>query len=101
MFPDIFRPEVLVFLIPLSAIIGGFYLTSLKIKAKQNPGLSSEDKKMLAGMIRDNADMKDRLENLEAIITSIDQDLLTLKASENEDNNQERVKQLSDKLKSS
>lgn len=96
----IFRPEVIVFMIPLSAIIGGFYLASIKAKAKLNAaGLSKEDRQLMASVLRENKDVKNRLENLESIITSMDKELLTLRASNDAEVNQERVKRIATQMK--
>ncbi len=74
---SIFRPEVMVFMIPISAIVGGFYLSSLKIKAKMLSGnLSNEEKQILIQVSNENKELKKRLANLEDIVTSLDQESL-------------------------
>lgn len=73
----IFRPEVVVFMIPISAIVGGVYLSSLKIKAKMLSGnLSNEEKQILIQVSNENKELKKRLANLEDIVTSLDQESL-------------------------
>ncbi len=73
----IFRPEVMVFLVPISAIVGGIYLASLKIKSKAlTQSLNNEEKKLLARVLEENEELKQRISNLENIVTSLDQDLL-------------------------
>jgi hypothetical protein len=73
----IFRPEVMVFMIPISAIVGGVYLSSLKIKAKMLSGnLSNEEKQILIQVSNENKELKKRLANLEDIVTSLDQESL-------------------------
>ncbi len=73
----IFRPEVMVFMIPISAIVGGVYLSSLKVKAKMmTSSLNNEERKMLGQVMQENQELKERLANLEDIVTSIDQEAL-------------------------
>jgi len=73
----IFRPEVMVFMIPISGIVGGVYLSSLKIKAKMLSGnLSNEEKQILIQVSNENKELKKRLANLEDIVTSLDQESL-------------------------
>ncbi|MDX2304426.1 MAG: hypothetical protein NW226_16590 [Microscillaceae bacterium] len=97
----IFRPEVLVFLIPITAIIGGFYITALKIKVRQNPSISDDEKRVIATVIHENQEIKERLSNLESIITSMDKEILMLKSADDAQINQQRVKELSEKMKPS
>lgn len=73
----IFRPEVMVFMIPISAIVGGFYLSSLKIKAKIAANdLNKEERKLLNQVSQENQELKQRLANLEDIITSMDHEAI-------------------------
>jgi hypothetical protein len=98
----IFRPEIIALLIPLSAIFGGFYLAALKlkanIKANAGHGLSSDDKQLLGHALKENEEIKNRLKNLEAIITSMDKELLALKAADDSEMNQKRVQEISEKM---
>jgi hypothetical protein len=66
---------IMVFSIPLSAIIGGYYLQLKKISAKQG-GLTSQEKKMVERILLENEELRKRVENLEMIVT--DPDLLKL-----------------------
>lgn len=94
-FAALLRPEVMVFMIPITAIVGGIYYNLQKLKYTQ--GLQEGEKQVLIGIKQENQEIKDRLKNLESIITSMDKELLALK-SEDEQNTQ-RVKEISDRLK--
>lgn len=103
LFHLIFRPEVIVFFVPISAILGGFYYAVQKMKYKQmgDGGMTQEDKLLMAAVLKENAEIKQRLQNLESIITSMDKEILALKTFDDENINQQRVKELSDKMKRS
>lgn len=92
------HPAVLAMLIPLSAIIGAFYIKGQKIKAQQ--GLSKEDKEILLRIVKDNEEMRDRIENLEGIITSMDKELIGLKANNDTEANRKKVQNILDKMQS-
>lgn len=59
--------------IPLSAIIGHFYLSALKIR--QGQGLEKEDIRFIKEKLAENEDLKQRVKNLEEIITDLDKTL--------------------------
>lgn len=97
---------MLEFFVPLTVIcvtwIIGWTVQS-SIKAYQNnneASLSSKDKEMFLQFMQSHQEMNKRIENLESIITSIDKELLSLKPSEDAQENTEKVEQLSQKLKS-
>ncbi|MCU0446337.1 MAG: hypothetical protein MUE85_15630 [Microscillaceae bacterium] len=100
LFELIFHPGVIipmmVLSIPLAAVIGTFYLKAQKLKLGQG-GMSNDDAQLVKRALLENQDLKQRVGNLEAIITSMDKEILALKASETDD--QRRVQELSDKLK--
>lgn len=73
----VFRPEVLIFLIPITGIIGGVYLKAQKLKVAKK--LDSEDKRLLEKVLKENDTLKTRIDNLESIVTGLDDELLTLK----------------------
>lgn len=81
----IFSPKVLVILmvfsIPLAAIVGSFYLKAQKLKL-QAGGIKQEDVLLLKKTISENQDLKKRVENLEAIVTAIDKDVIDFKMLE-------------------
>lgn len=95
-------PSTLVFLIPITAIVGGIYASIKKaeLKAKERAGLSSEEKEMFKQLLYRNQEIDKRLENLESIITSLDKDLLALKPSDDSQENKKKVEQISQNLKS-
>jgi uncharacterized protein YlxW (UPF0749 family) len=93
--PGVIVP-MMVFAIPLSAIIGTFYLKAQKLKLERS-GMNADDAQLVKRALVENQDLKQRVGNLEAIITSMDKEILALKASETDD--QRRVQELSDKLK--
>ena len=77
--------------ISISAIWAGTYSKN----QKSAEGLvSNEEVKML---VAQNKEMKERLENLEAIITNLDEDLLLLNAVPNSED-KDKVKRLAKKM---
>ncbi|NJL14515.1 MAG: hypothetical protein HC913_16925 [Microscillaceae bacterium] len=98
----IFRPEVIVFFVPISAIVGGIYLASLRIKAKMmENSLSNADVALLKKVSQENNEIKERLQNLEAIVTTLDKDLLLLGKSQPDlsAEDADKIKALAKKLK--
>ncbi|MEM9982222.1 MAG: hypothetical protein AAF734_06985 [Bacteroidota bacterium] len=89
---------IIALLIPLSAIVGGYVLSYQKMKLKKT-ALNREDKQKIEQVLRENKVLKGRIENLEAIITGIDQELLSLKAFDDTLKNQQNIQQLANKLK--
>jgi phage shock protein B len=91
--------EVIIFIIPIVAIIGAYIVKIIKIRSESNQGLSSEDKKRLDMLVAQNADMQERVENLETIITSLDKELLALQPTQlNNYQIQKKVEELANKL---
>ncbi len=84
--------------IPIVAIMGNYFLQIQKLKHSQ--GFNDKDKKLLETTLEANTDIKTRLENLEAIITSMDKEILALHASDNAKLNQKKVEDLAKELKS-
>lgn len=62
--------------IPLSAIIGSYYIKIKKLKAQG--GLSEDDMQRIQGVLRENKDLKERVNNLETIVTEMDAQLRQL-----------------------
>ncbi|MCU0390191.1 MAG: hypothetical protein MUE81_03665 [Thermoflexibacter sp.] len=80
----IFQPKIIailmVFSIPLSAIIGGFYFNIQKLKLKQGGSkLSEEEVKLLKETLSQNQQLTERVSNLETVIMNLDQELTLLK----------------------
>jgi hypothetical protein len=61
---------VMVFSIPLSVIIGGYYYKLQKMKMEQGGSEDSSDlRKQVGNLLAENEDIKERLKNLEYIIS--------------------------------
>ena len=79
LFRAIFQPEVLVFLIPISAIVGGFYYKIQKLKL-QNGGmnpqnmLTNDELRQIRESLNQNRQLNERVQNLETIVTSLDKE---------------------------
>ncbi|MCU0446338.1 MAG: hypothetical protein MUE85_15635 [Microscillaceae bacterium] len=71
--PDIIVP-MMVFAIPLTAIIGSFYLKLQKLKLEKG-GMTSEEKQLLYKTYQENQELKKRVSDLESIVTSLDNQL--------------------------
>ena len=95
------HPSVIWVLIPITAIVGGM-ITSVKleqIKARKQQGLSDEELEALKKLAYKSEELTERVESLEAIITSMDKELLSLKANDDKILNQQTVKEISEKMK--
>ena len=64
---------MMVLSIPLSAVIGHYYLKVLKLK--QESGIKQEDIQFLKEKLAENEELKERVKNLEEIITDLDKTL--------------------------
>ncbi len=85
---------MMIFSIPLSAIIGNYYIKALKLRQGMQgklPAISDEQMEKLKKL--ENLD--ERVKNLESIITSLDRQILSLK----EFDDAQKVKELGEKLK--
>ena len=63
-------------LIPILAIAGNFVIKIIRLRTEA--GVSGDTRKLLEKIERDNIDLRERVENLETIITSLDKELLAL-----------------------
>lgn len=64
-------PVIMIFSIPLSAIIGSFYLKALKIKSEQQSmQLNAKEERIIKAMMLENEELRQRISNLEEIVTS-------------------------------
>ncbi|WP_299461112.1 hypothetical protein [uncultured Microscilla sp.] len=93
----IFRPEVMVFLVPITAIAGHYFYRAQKLKVGNQ--LSGEERKMLSHVMNENENLTNRVENLESIITGLDKELLQIKVSEDAKEVEDKVRKLADALK--
>lgn len=97
-FRAIFQPEVLVFMIPISAIVGGFYYNIQKLKL-QNGGmnpqnmLTNDELRRIRETLDQNRQLQERVQNLETIITSLDKEMPLPKIDD-----ASRVKEIVNKL---
>ena len=95
------HPSVIWVLIPITAIVGSM-ITKVKleqVKARKQKGLSDEELEALKRLAYKNEELTGRVESLEAIITSMDKELLSLKANDDKILNQQKVKEISEKMK--
>ncbi len=74
---------VMVFGIPLSGIIGNYYLRVQKLKLQSGQTLGSADKKRLEALLEENEHLKRRVENLEEIVS--DPDILKIAGNREHD----------------
>ncbi|MCH2021504.1 MAG: hypothetical protein MK207_03390 [Saprospiraceae bacterium] len=64
---------IMVFSVPLAAILGGYYIKLQKMKMNSNYNEnSSELKKQIGHLLAENEEIKKRLKNLEYILTDED-----------------------------
>ncbi len=95
----IFQPEIIapimIFSIPISAILGSYYYKLQKLKIQNKIGLAPEDLDLLRQSLAEGKNLNERVKNLETIITSLDKEILALKA----DDDSQRVKTLAEKVK--
>jgi uncharacterized protein YlxW (UPF0749 family) len=85
-------------LIPLLAIGGSFYVKLEKMRL-ENGGVSNSDKKRLDKLEEENHELRERVSNLETIITSFDKDILALQPQQlSEAQIQQQVEALARKI---
>ncbi|MCS6796436.1 MAG: hypothetical protein NZ516_10795 [Raineya sp.] len=84
--------------IPLVAIIGHYYVKIKRIELEKN-NISDKDRQNIDFLLQENEKLRQRVENLEQIITSIEPDLLSLRPYQKEDNLQKQVEELARKLR--
>jgi len=68
---------ILALSIPIVAIVGHYYLKLKEMESKQK-GLSQKDEDIITKLIAENQELKERIGNLEEIVTSLDKDLISL-----------------------
>lgn len=97
----IFNPAVVWVFIPIIAIGGKYYaeIRKAKYQALAKQGLSDEDKQILKELALQNSNLNERVESLEEIITSMDKELIALGKQQQSENQQQRVKEIADKMK--
>jgi uncharacterized protein YlxW (UPF0749 family) len=65
---------MMILAIPLSAVIGAFYLKIQKLKLEKG-GMSPDEKQLLYKTYQENQDLKKRVADLESTVTSLDNQL--------------------------
>ncbi len=68
-----------VFSVPVSAIVGGYYYKIKKLEVARR--LSQQEQQQLTMIMQENEELRQRLENVEVIVSSADLDILTAGAS--------------------
>ncbi len=68
-----------VFSVPVSAIVGGYYYKIKKLEVER--GLGQQEKNQINMILQENEELRQRLENVEVIVSSADLDILTAGAS--------------------
>ncbi len=68
-----------VFSVPVSAIVGGYYYKIKKLEVARR--LGQQEQQQLNMIMQENDELRQRLENVEIIVSSADMDLLTAGAS--------------------
>ncbi len=90
---------ILGILVALVAILSDKYYKLEKAKL-QSGSFNKNDIKLLKNIKAENEALKERLANLELIVTNIDESLLLPEAQDNTRVNSDKIKRLSEKLKS-
>lgn len=73
---------IMIFGIPIVAIVGGIWLKGKKLSQNQ---LTGEDKQLLTKIVQENEELKRRMENMEMIVSEVDTDLIKLNAHSKND----------------
>ncbi len=93
-----FLIPIFALMIPISAIVGGYWVKIKKMELEKN-SLSPETTQKLQRVLEQNEQLRQRVENLEAIITSLDKELLALRPLDDAAENQQKVQYIVNKLK--
>ncbi len=84
--------------IAIIAILSGNYYKLERAKLRSG-GISQEDKKLLAAMKDENENLKERLQNLEYIVTNIDENLLPPGSLDRPEDAQLKLAEMTKRLK--
>jgi uncharacterized protein YlxW (UPF0749 family) len=90
---------ILALSIPLISVVG-YYYTRLKAMELEKRAISNKDLELLQKLSEENQNLRQRVENLEQIITSLDKDLLALRPQNNTQSLQQQIEEILKKLKS-
>jgi len=91
---------IIALMIPIVAILSGVWLNAEKLKA-EHPQLNPIDEQTILKLnkaVEQNDELRERVKNLEYIITSMDESILALHAVDRDDS-KEKVAQLAEKIK--
>ncbi len=58
--------------VPLSAIIGSYYYKIEKLRVQSGQTMPTEERQLLKQLLAQNLELKDRVQNLETIVTALD-----------------------------
>ncbi|MFN3315180.1 MAG: hypothetical protein ACK40K_00040 [Raineya sp.] len=90
---------ILALSIPIVALVG-YYYTRIKELEYNKKAISEKDWEILKKISEENEQLRQRVENLEQIITSLDKDLLALRPQNNTQSLQKQIEEILKKLKS-
>ena len=63
---------MIVMSVPLSAIIGSYYYKIEKLKLNKSQSAPTEERQLLKQLLAQNLELKERVQNLETIVTELD-----------------------------
>jgi cell division protein FtsB len=89
---------ILALCIPIIAILGHYYVKIREMEMDKK-GLSEKDLDIVRQLTTENENLKQRVENLEQIITSLDKDLLLLRPQQTNEDLAKQVEEIVRKLK--
>ena len=92
-------PAILALSIPIIAIVGYYYMRIKELELSKK-GISEKDLEILQKISEENEQLRQRVENLEQIITGMDKELLALRPQNNTQSLQQQVEEILRKLKS-
>jgi len=74
--PEVIIP-MMIFAIPLIAVIGGIFFKTQKLKLEKGGKMSEREMMFLQQTYAENQELKQRMANLEEIVINMDRDTLT------------------------
>jgi cell division protein FtsB len=95
-------PAILALCIPLVAIIGGYYVKIKQMNLDKNGGsggIDFKDKQQFNQILKENQDLRKRIENLEGIVTSLDKEFITIRPVNDTEEITKQIEALAKKLK--
>lgn len=88
---------IMIFAIPIVAILSSNYYKLEKAKLDTNS--KQKDSKLLEKMTAENNALRERIENLEYIVTNLDESLLPTKAVDDKTASLKRIEEMTKRLK--